>query len=64
MVIEWQVGLTNANLAGMSVKTDDFKDAQKSTQFNKREVTWFDVLVDAIDIATDLKVSIVFSVNL
>lgn len=53
LVVEWRAGLTNANLAGMPVKTDDFKIEQKPTHFNKNEVTWFDVLVDAVDIATD-----------
>ena len=53
LVVEYRGGLTNAKLAGMPVKTDDFKDEQKSTHYNKYQVTWFDVLVDAVDTITD-----------
>lgn len=47
LVVEYRAGLTNSNLAGMPVKTGNFKDEQKTTHFNKHEVDWFDVIIDA-----------------
>lgn len=45
LVIEWRAGLTNATLAGMPVKSSEFKK-----EGNQNGSDWFDVL---LDITTD-----------
>lgn len=50
LVIEWRAGLTNAKLAGMPVKTENFK-AENQTGLSKADgLDWLDVIVG---VATD-----------
>jgi hypothetical protein len=53
LVVEWRNGLTNANLAGMPVKTEDFKAENKTEADIRFQKNWFDILVDAVDVLTD-----------
>lgn len=53
LVVEWRNGLTNANLAGMPVKTESLKAENKTEVDIRFQQNWFDVLIDAVDVFTD-----------
>ncbi len=53
LTVEWRNGLTNANLAGMPVKTDGFKAENRTESDIRFQKNWFDVLIDAVDVLTD-----------
>ncbi|MEP6901428.1 MAG: hypothetical protein ABJA66_06730 [Actinomycetota bacterium] len=43
LVVEYRAGLTNSNLAGMPVKTDEFRKASKqSADYSD----WWDIILD------------------
>ena len=53
IVVEYRAGLTNAVLAGMPAKTDDFDKARSGETLRHNGDDWFDFLTDAIDTAID-----------
>lgn len=53
LVIEWRNGLTNANLAGVPVKTEGFNTENQTEVDIRFQQNWFDVLIDTVDVLTD-----------
>ena len=53
LVVEYRASLTNSMLAGMSVKTKEFNQASSVSSNETQGDDWFDLILDAIDVATD-----------